>query len=142
MPEFEYRTTITAASQEEADQKAAYLSQLNDINIVGSPLPPTYSPTKNTRKLLTDREPRDTRRRLLTISGYKVRELRDHLNLSQGELAKLAAPMTRGYVSVIEAKHTTRVSQSKAERLAKGLQTTVTDLVEFKPLHTRTAPLN
>ena len=65
----------------------------------------------------------------IELDGERVRACRLARRLSQQRLATEAAPVSRGYISIIESQHQASVSLDLARRLAVALGTDVSDLM-------------
>jgi transcriptional regulator with XRE-family HTH domain len=59
--------------------------------------------------------------------GYKIKELREKLNMTQEELAEKSG-ISRATISMLENDVTKEVMTSTLRALADALETTVTDL--------------
>jgi len=63
------------------------------------------------------------------IDGHKMRSLRKGLRLTQGDLAKRATPLSRGYVSEVESQARTQIGKDLAERIAIALGIGIEELI-------------
>lgn len=77
---------------------------------------------------------RGSRYETTPLDGARLRSFRLERRLSQARLAELAAPVSRGHISMIETRSRTQVSRDLAERLASTLGVSLNDLSPLSPI--------